>query len=315
RKALLAYNSKVLNFYNSPLYQGIVDIWAIEDEVHNVGVDMKGDMEVDIFNLLYGLAEGLHKLGVKGIPGIKDVEPAKVDIWQMLTKDQPSKKVRDNVYEYKIYVPSRALLSWERILQMFNFFKIDVVDYDEANSTYMVLDGKTAPPHDIIAKALKEDKQVDAEYQKEAIAEKKRIFTRPMTPDRPSYWAEFWYGRTTGTNLREILMREDVEPRLTTSNKPYEVLQIFGIIAARRVLLEEIYKSYQGGREEPAFNARHMSLLPDFTTYTGILLPNNSLAVQDRSTLSKATFARHFDTLMSTAMGVSENLADVSSAI
>lgn len=317
RKALLAYNSKVLNFYVSPLYMGVVDIWAIEEELHTLGNGIMGrDVEIDIFNILYGFAEKLNTLRVKGIPGIRDVDPQMTNIWQLLTKDQPNKHVRDNVYEYRIYPLSESMLEWDRVEAMFKFFNIDIIDHDPWKS--VTLDGggnNRPPPHKIITQAMDEDRKIDTEFQKEAIASGRRIVTRPMSPDRPSYWVELWYGRTIGTNLRELIMREDVNPRLMISNKPSEVLEVFGIFAARRVLLEEIYKAYQGGREEPAFNARHMSIIADFTTHTGIILPNNSLASQDRSTLSKATFARHFDTLMGTAMGVSENLADVSSAI
>ncbi len=318
RRALVAYDSRLFNFYLSPLHMGVVDIWAIEEEYYNSGNPKSSDIETDIFNVLYRFAGGLNKLRVKGIPGIRDVDPVKVDIWNLLTKDQPRKHIENHVYKYRIYSPAVSLLEWSRIADMFTFFGIDVLDYSfGTESDYMVLDGgsKGAAPHEIIDRALTEDRQKDTEYQKEAIDAKQRIVTRPVTPDRPIYWTEFWYARTVGTNLREILIREDVNPRLTISNKPAEVLNVFGVAAARRVLLEEIYKAYQGGREDPAFNARHMSLIADFTTYSGIIMPNNSLALQARSTLSKATSARQFETLMEAAMGTTDNLADVSSAI
>ena len=317
RRALLSSNTRVARFFVSPMHLGIVDVWALDQELHSYGFDISGDIELDAFNFLYGFAAKLGELPVKGIPGIRDVRAEKFDIWLIMTQGQSNRKLHDNVYEYRLSSIWPLRFGWDRPRLMWDFVGVTVIDYDKDASGWVILDGgDKGAPHDLIRIAITEDEADSRSYQNSAVATGKMIVTRPTTPANMTYWSQLWFADTDGTNLRELIVRDDVDPRFTISNRPFEVLEIYGIVAARRVMLEELYKAYGDGREKPVYSERHYSLLTDFVCHTGLIRPVSNLMIQDRSTLSKATFARQFNTLVGPAIhGVDEPIGDVSAAI
>lgn len=318
RRSLLSSNSRVVRFYVSPMSIGVVDIWALDEEFHSYGMDISGDPELDSFNLLHGFAARLNLLGVKGIPGIRDVQADKFDIWSMMTMGQSQRRLNGNVYEYRLSSIWPMRFGWERAQLLWKFVGVTMVDRDQTGANaWVILDGGAkGAPHDIIREAIGNDENAALDYQKKAVAAGKSIVTRPTTPANATYWSQLWYAKTVGTNLREIMVRDDVDPRYTISNRPFEVLEMYGIIAARRIMLEELYLAFSGGRDKPDFSVRHFSILADFVCHTGVIRPISNLLIQGRSTLSKATFARQFNTLVTPAIhGVDEPIGDVSAAI
>lgn len=320
RKALLSANSRVLRYFVSPMHIGVIDVWALDEEFHSYGLDISGDPELDVFNTLQGFATRLDALMVKGIPGVRDVEAAKMDIWPIMTLGQSHRRIRDNIWEYRLSSIWPMRFGWERPRMLWHHLGITVQSYDEKNAAWVILDGSTAKtpgaPHDIIRDAIKADEDNAREYEKQAVATGKAIVTRPRTPEHATYWSTLWYGKTIGTNMREIISRDDVDQRFTISNRPFEVLELYGITAARRVMLEELYLAFGGGRDEPNFSVRHFSVIADFVCHTGVIRQISNLLIQGRSTLSKATFARQFNTLVVPAIhGVDEPIGDVSAAI
>ncbi len=321
RRALLSHNSRVLRYFVSPMHVGIVDVWALDEEFHSYGLDISGDPELDVFNILHGFAERTNLLTIKGIPGIRDVQAAKFDIWPIMTLGQSQRHLHHHVYEYRLSSIWPMRFGWERARGLWHHLGITVDSYDEKAASWVILDGGAAKepgaPHDIIRNAISHDETDSRNYEKAAVAAGKTIVTRPRTPEHVTYWSQLWYAKTDGTNLREITVRDDVDPRYTISNRPFEVLEMYGIVAARRVMLEELYLSFGAGtRDEPNFSVRHFSLLADFVCHTGVIRPISNLLIQGRSTLSKATFARQFNTLVVPAIhGVDEPIGDVSAAI
>lgn len=320
-KALTSSGTNILRFYVSPMSLGIIDVWSLEDQFHSAGFDISGDVDLISFNVLQGFANrGIQNLIVKGIPGIRDVQAANVDIWSMMTLGgQSYVKIRENVFRYNLSSQWQMLFDWERAEKFWTFLDINIVEKDESRyKSWVVLDGSVRgnPPHKIITDEMSKDSTDATNYQKLAVEEGRPIVTRPTTPANASYWGTLWYARTEGSNLREIIVRDDVDARFTISNRPYEVLELFGIIAARRVMLEELYAAFSGGRKEPVYSMRHFSLLADFVCYTGLIRPVSNLAIQGRSTLSKATFSKQFITLVTPAIyGVDETIGDVSASI
>jgi hypothetical protein len=317
RRALMSANSRVLRFYVSPMHIGIVDIWALDEEFHSYSLDTSGNPELDVFNVLHGFADRLGAITIKGIPGIRDVQAAHFDIWPIMTLGQSSRQLNDNVYEYRLSSIWPMRFGWQRPRQLWQHLGITVQDFDNEEASWVILDGGSkGPPHEIIRNAVNEDEQASKKWEQEAVGANKSIVTRPVTPDQAGYWSKLWYAKTEGTNLREISVRDDVDARYTISNRPFEVLEMYGIVAARRVMLEELYLAFGGGRDEPNFSVRHFSILADFVCHTGVIRQISNLLIQGRSTLSKATFARQFNTLVGPAIhGVDEPIGDVSAAI
>jgi hypothetical protein len=320
RRALLSSNSRVLRYYVSPMHIGIIDIWALDEEFHSYGLDISGDPDLDVYSTLQGFATRLDLFMVKGIPGIRDVQAAKFDIWPIMTLGQSYRHIKGHIFEYRLSSIWPMRFGWERPRQLWHFLGITVQSYDEKNSSWVILDGSSAAvpaaPHDLIRNAVDADETDSRDYQRTAVATGKAIVTRPVTPMNTTYWSQLWYAKTDGTNLRELTSRNDVDRRYTISNRPFEVLELYGIVAARRVMLEELYLAFGGGRDEPNFSVRHFSIIADFVCHTGVIRQISNLLIQGRSTLSKATFARQFNTLVVPSIhGVDEPIGDVSAAI
>lgn len=96
---------------------------------------------------------------------------------------------------------------------------------------------------------------------------------------------------TDGSNLIDVLKHPDIDIKYTWTTNIHEINHIFGIDAARRVLLNEI-------RDVFTFNGiyinyHHIALLVDNMTYTGTLTSVNRHGfnkIDDISPLSKSSF-------------------------
>ena len=79
-----------------------------------------------------------------------------------------------------------------------------------------------------------------------------------------------WIIYTDGTNLQEILAFDEVDIRNTFSNDINEAYKIFGIDAAKQLLINEINEVLDAAGNY--VNYRHVSLLCDFMTNKGYLV-------------------------------------------
>jgi len=75
---------------------------------------------------------------------------------------------------------------------------------------------------------------------------------------------------TDGVNLLAVMCHEDVDSTRTTSNHLIEVIEVLGIEAVRRALLDElrVVISFDGSY----VNYRHLAILCDTMTYRGHLM-------------------------------------------
>lgn len=104
--------------------------------------------------------------------------------------------------------------------------------------------------------------------------------------------AEYVTVQTTGSNLRALLERPEVDPHRTTSNSVYEIAELFGIGAARNYLLNAFQTLFSStGSYVPP---RHITLLVDFQTSRGVPLSvtYSALAKRNIHTLALATNQR-----------------------
>ena len=95
---------------------------------------------------------------------------------------------------------------------------------------------------------------------------------------------------TLGTNLKDIIQMKEVDAERTISNDPYEIADIFGIEAARQLIINEIDEvlSAQG----LDINMRHLKLVSDAMTNTGEVKGVTRMGIisQKSSILARATF-------------------------
>jgi DNA-directed RNA polymerase subunit A" len=99
-----------------------------------------------------------------------------------------------------------------------------------------------------------------------------------------------WIVQTVGSNLKEILKFDEVDEHKTVSNDIYEIYEIFGIEAARNVIIKEAYKTMQ----EQGLNVdiRYLLLLADVMTWSGEIssIGRYGVAGAKASVLARAAF-------------------------
>ena len=121
---------------------------------------------------------------------------------------------------------------------------------------------------------------------------------------------------TDGTNLIKVFEIEEIDFKRTISNDIYEVYNVLGIEAARKVLIKEIRRVLDS--YGIYINYRHISILVDFMTQRGNLtaISRFGLNKSERSPLRKATFEESVKKFLDAAKfsekdelkGISENI-------
>ncbi|KAI4986177.1 hypothetical protein ZWY2020_018807 [Hordeum vulgare] len=125
-----------------------------------------------------------------------------------------------------------------------------------------------------------------------------------------------WMLDTEGVNLLAVMCHEDVDATRTTSNHLIEVIEVLGIEAVRRSLLDElrVVISFDGSY----VNYRHLAILCDTMTYRGHLMAitRHGINRNDTGPLMRCSFEETVDILLDAAVyaesdylrGVTENI-------
>jgi DNA-directed RNA polymerase II subunit RPB1 len=124
-----------------------------------------------------------------------------------------------------------------------------------------------------------------------------------------------WTLETDGTNLFDIFNSEYVDYKRTLSNDVIEIYEVLGIEAARQALMEEVTNVM---KDASYINNRHISILIDIMTNTGILTPINRQGINrgDVGPLAKCSFEDTTDQLIKAGIfGEKDKLQGVSSNI
>ncbi|CAD6260248.1 unnamed protein product [Miscanthus lutarioriparius] len=127
---------------------------------------------------------------------------------------------------------------------------------------------------------------------------------------------EEWMLDTEGVNLLAVMCHEDVDATRTTSNHLIEVIEVLGIEAVRRALLDELQAviSFDGSY----VNYRHLAILCDTMTYRGHLMAitRHGINRNDTGALMRCSFEETVDILLDASVhaesnylrGVTENI-------
>ncbi|XP_057856467.2 DNA-directed RNA polymerase II subunit RPB1 [Cryptomeria japonica] len=125
-----------------------------------------------------------------------------------------------------------------------------------------------------------------------------------------------WALDTEGVNLLAVMVHEDVDYTRTSSNHMVEVLEVLGIEAVRKALMEEIRNviSFDGSY----VNYRHLAILCDTMTYRGHLMAitRHGINRNDTGPMMRCSFEETVDILLDAAAyaqndplrGVTENI-------
>ena len=108
---------------------------------------------------------------------------------------------------------------------------------------------------------------------------------------------------TEGTNLKEVLRLEHIDPRRTISDDVYEISLVLGIEAARAGLINETKKIFT--QYGIYINYRHLYLLYDWMTHRGRLTAVNRNGINripEFSVLRKSSFEETVEILYDAAV-------------
>jgi len=117
---------------------------------------------------------------------------------------------------------------------------------------------------------------------------------------------------TSGINFKEIKRIKGINYQRTQCNDVYTTYKLYGIEAARQILLYELGLSYNG------VNYNHLSLLIDLMTHTGNItsIDRHGLSKLDRDPMSRASFEKTMDHFINAALfNEKDKLTSVSSKI
>ncbi len=125
-----------------------------------------------------------------------------------------------------------------------------------------------------------------------------------------------YYLQTEGTNLKEVLLLPEVDPRRVFTNNIKEIENILGIEAARNAILIESKKVLDG--QGLKVNPRHLMIVADAMTYDGEVkaIGRQGISGEKASVLARAAFeetVRHLHEAAITGevdylKGVTENI-------
>ncbi|MFA4960626.1 MAG: DNA-directed RNA polymerase subunit A' [Candidatus Pacearchaeota archaeon] len=117
---------------------------------------------------------------------------------------------------------------------------------------------------------------------------------------------------TAGSNLKDVLGFKGVDTRRTTTNDIYEIYNVFGIEAARQVIIDEIDKVIVS--QGLNIDKKHSMLVADTMTASGIVkgITRMGIISDKNSILARASFetpVKHF--VQATKTGKKDKLASV----
>jgi len=203
-----------------------------------------------------------------------------------------AKKIADEVVEKKILnIIRKVLLNLNE-----NSIEIELVDLRKIDRVIKILND--AFPDLIVKEKAKkivvstkaEVEVKDLEKIKEKILETQVSGIKGISNAVVRKEGEEWLINTIGSNLEEVLKIEEVDGTKTISNDIYEVEKIFGIEAARSLIIEESVKTLQ--EQGLDVDVRHIMLLADLMTLTGDIrsIGRYGVAGTKTSILARAAF-------------------------
>jgi len=107
---------------------------------------------------------------------------------------------------------------------------------------------------------------------------------------------------TSGINIEKLKYIKGVNMSRTCSNDIHTIYKLYGIEAARQILLNEFLSTFMAGGSR--INHNHMSVLIDMMTHNGIItsIDRHGLSKIDADPLAKASFEKTMDHFINAAL-------------
>lgn len=273
--------------------------------------------EISIIFLKITFIPALKQIIVKGMKGNRSIVPIKVEIKKIIkyiSNFRFDTQEDDQLMEIGIFVQYLLTfgLEWDRIINFLDFLGYSIVyspigftseDADRNIVKKVSKEIKNHPfPDSIIVVTHPEHSTIEQALEK--------------LKDDPDFkmYTNYYYAQIEGTNFRDVLNHISVDPTRTISNNPYQVSEVLGIGAARKLLIEEYIDTFGSNNVNP----RNILNIVNFQTSQGVYLPitSRSVARQPIGPAAKASFQESTQCFIKgAAFGAYENADSLSTSI
>lgn len=286
----------------------------------------------------------LENVRIKGVEGIKSLYPEKISVWSAIDEEVSDRGNNWTLRFNKVRMRQTGITP-EHIRNLckesgmtineFNESEKDKFYYDylkvimpkipdDARKTLNIkpdMDFRYWKPKQVINYYKIKELDANLEYAKNARHKREDLINQGRVEEAdeistvkpPSSFEnalDFIYAMTEGTNLKDLLLMEEIDPDRTISNNIHEILQNYGIEAARTFLAEHLYNIVLAN--ENYINPRHPLLIAEHITRMGFLTPITLTGIKKNPTgfLTKAGHSKPAETLKSAALtGKRESLS------
>ena len=279
--------------------------YILLDETRNYGLNAM-DQNVAILMFLHRTI--IPKFGqyqVSGITGIFTLEPLPIDVLKGVYR---TTRDPDNPNQWFVYT-THFRTRWDGVsladihyLYRLAGFVVQPITEQNKEDLMIVVESVTNPTDQL------ERRVVEARGVKPDL----------RTPEQQKLVdsSTFYYASTTGSNMEDVLWRDDVDLYRTVSNHAHDINKLVGTDAATIFLIFRFRQILQDFGAN--INARHISLIFYLLTNLGIINSLSFTGINRRRVgpLAAASFERSMDVFMSSAIfGDRESIVGVSPSI
>jgi DNA-directed RNA polymerase subunit A" len=143
----------------------------------------------------------------------------------------------------------------------------------------------------ILIKLTKEGNDLNKLYNLKELCKKVYVSgIKGITQVLPMKVGDNYMIMTAGSNLKEVLILEEVDEQRTRSNDIFEVADLLGIEAARQLIIDEIMKVIE--EQGLSIDIRHIMLIADTMTSSGTIkgITRYGIVGEKSSVLARASF-------------------------
>lgn len=284
----------------SPLHLGIMDIYPIANQIQDaLGSPSSAitPMNASIVFLNTIILPSLDNIIVQGIRGITGLFPINLPVISAVRSEIPEGSGRGIWFlEYnRTRMISSGIVN-EDLIELVQLSGMNIIPLDPSyKDIYLSVqlppseDEETVEsPMERMRRIISDDDKLDRAYEEEN--------KRPRPVSNIALASKLTYADSNGSNLKLLLGREDVDSTHTTSSDVHEILSCLGIEASRNFLIMEFIRVISN--EGSYVNNRHLSILVDFVTNQGRLMPMTFAGAtrQPSGPMSKASFEQPMKT-------------------
>ena len=242
----------------------------------------------------------LEKIMIKGIMGIKNIYPEKESVWGIVKEEI---YVKDNEWLLRLNLPkmTKTGIDIEHVKKLNAYMDIENVEFsdnvDDEHKKMFLRTRTPSIPDDVstyihghikwnpgqIVNYYRLKDMEDYNNHTEIMKSKKKQLkdegkikeANEIEIKRPTTEFErlidYIYAVSDGSNLLDLIYDKNIDPTRTISNNINEIVQLYGVEAARSFIIEQLYNIIIQNENE--IDPRHVVLIADHMTRLGYITP------------------------------------------